>query len=264
MNTPTAPLEPAHGPDLGLLGPLEIEALYGGGPVSAPKHRQVLALLMLGADRVVSIDALVAELWEGRPPASYLTTLQTYIYQLRRRPLVGTDGAIVTYRQGYTLRVDPERLDFVIAEKHLRAGNALAERDPEQAITCYERTLGLWCGPALADVTCGPITSAAAVRFDQQRVAAQERRASALLRLGHLTLVFAETKALVVRQPHNEVLHDLLVRALAARGRRHEALDRYQNFQASLLDQLGVRPSQAMRRLHQRVLDGQRIPLNAA
>ncbi|MGI8692876.1 MAG: AfsR/SARP family transcriptional regulator [Geodermatophilaceae bacterium] len=242
-------------PDVGLLGPLEVGSLYGGGPVSAPKHRHVLALLLLGAGRVVSIDAFVSELWDDRPPASYPTTLQTYIYQLRRRPLFGSDGEIVTHRQGYALLIDQRRLDFVAAEEHLRAGDELAKARPEEAVTCYERALGLWRGPTLADVSCGPITSAAAVRLDQHRVTTQERRVAALLGLGQVTRAIAETKALVIRQPHNEVLHGVLMRALAARGRRYEALDRYSRFRVSLHEQLGVRPSLAMRVLHQRVLE---------
>ncbi|MEU3255159.1 winged helix-turn-helix domain-containing protein, partial [Streptomyces sp. NPDC006997] len=50
---------------------------------TAPKPRQVLALLALHADRVVPVSALIDELWAGRPPRSARTTLQTYVLQLR-------------------------------------------------------------------------------------------------------------------------------------------------------------------------------------
>lgn len=50
---------------------------------TAPKPRQVLALLALHADRVVPVAALIEELWAGEPPRSARTTLQTYVLQLR-------------------------------------------------------------------------------------------------------------------------------------------------------------------------------------
>ncbi|HEV7648289.1 MAG TPA: winged helix-turn-helix domain-containing protein, partial [Actinophytocola sp.] len=69
---------------LGLLGPL---VLVRGGAVvtpSAPKLRQVLSLLAVQANAFTRVDQLVEELWEVNPPQSALTTVQTYIYQLRK------------------------------------------------------------------------------------------------------------------------------------------------------------------------------------
>lgn len=70
---------------------MDIEVLGGlavtenGVPVTptAPKPRQVLALLALHADQVVPVAMLIEELWGERPPRSARTTLQTYILQLR-------------------------------------------------------------------------------------------------------------------------------------------------------------------------------------
>ena len=57
-----------------LLGPLEVER--DGRPVAltAPKERSIVALLALGAGRVVSIDRLVDELWEDPPPSARAAT----------------------------------------------------------------------------------------------------------------------------------------------------------------------------------------------
>src|SRR5436190_616524 len=95
--------------DIGLLGPLTAE--LSGTPVtpSAPKQRQVLALLALNAGRVVTVPTLIEELWDDRPPRSYASTLQTYIFQLRNAleaALPGDSaarGLLRTQHSGYLL-----------------------------------------------------------------------------------------------------------------------------------------------------------------
>jgi len=59
---------------------------------TAPKPRQVLALLALHADRVVPVTAIVKELWGDRPPRSARTTVQTYVLHLRE--LIGEALAV--------------------------------------------------------------------------------------------------------------------------------------------------------------------------
>ncbi|WP_269476328.1 AfsR/SARP family transcriptional regulator [Phytohabitans suffuscus] len=51
---------------------------------TAPKPRSVLALLLLQANQTVPVTALIQELWGHEPPASALTTLQTYVLHLRK------------------------------------------------------------------------------------------------------------------------------------------------------------------------------------
>jgi len=71
-------------PEFRILGPLE--ATHSGQPLTPtpPKIRSVLALLLLRANRIVSVESLIEELWGPEPPRSAVTTVQTYIYHLRR------------------------------------------------------------------------------------------------------------------------------------------------------------------------------------
>src|SRR5882757_919709 len=102
--------------EFGILGPLEVSR--AGRPVTlgGPRQRAVLALLLLEADRVVSMDRLAEEVWAGDPPEGWVTTLQTYVFHLRRalepdraRGVAG--DVLVTRDRGYLLRVDREHLD---------------------------------------------------------------------------------------------------------------------------------------------------------
>ena len=64
--------------ELLLLGPVELRV--DGEPVALPaKPRALLALLALHANRPVSRDTLVDELWEDRPPERAVKTVQSDI-----------------------------------------------------------------------------------------------------------------------------------------------------------------------------------------
>jgi DNA-binding SARP family transcriptional activator len=67
-----------------LLGPLEV--VDGGCVVSlgGPKQRATLAILLLHANHVVSVDRLADELYAGAPPVTAVTQVQRQISDLRK------------------------------------------------------------------------------------------------------------------------------------------------------------------------------------
>ena len=70
--------------EFGILGPLEVSRSGCVVPLGGPRQRAVLALLLLEANRVVSMDRLAEDIWGGHPPEGWVTTLQTYVFHLRR------------------------------------------------------------------------------------------------------------------------------------------------------------------------------------
>ena len=68
----------------------------------------MLAILLLNADRVVSIDRLADELYGGEPPATAVAQVQRQVSDLRK--LLGP--AIETRAPGYLVRTGPEALDL--------------------------------------------------------------------------------------------------------------------------------------------------------
>src|SRR2546430_17691356 len=99
-----------------ILGNLEIIRDGYSVTPSSPKERCVLALSVLRANQLVHPDSVIEELWGQSPPKSAVTTLQTYIYHLRR--LFAEEGLespgrelLVTRAPGYTLLVPDGALD---------------------------------------------------------------------------------------------------------------------------------------------------------
>src|SRR5258708_13011924 len=88
-----------------ILGPLEV--VEDDRPVRLDRRRlrALLAYLLLHANRPVSADQLIDEVWGPEPPKTAAASLQNYISRLRRA--IGT-ALIVSQAPGYLLRVDPQ------------------------------------------------------------------------------------------------------------------------------------------------------------
>ena len=68
-----------------VLGPLE--AVGGRGPLDlkGPRHRAVLARLLVARGRVVPVTRLIDDLWDGhRQPDGALGAVQTFVGALRK------------------------------------------------------------------------------------------------------------------------------------------------------------------------------------
>ncbi|MFD3616040.1 BTAD domain-containing putative transcriptional regulator [Streptomyces sp. NPDC058676] len=237
---------------------------------SAPKLRQVLALLVLNANSLVSVDQLCEELWEDRPPLSALTTLQTYIYQLRRRLLLATGQqgapfgsrpphgcpALLTRVGGYELRLDDKQaVDAYRFEQLTEQGMAQHRTGAgEEAARTLKEALSLWHGGALVDVITGRRLSAWSTQLEERRKSVQEQRFSLELDLGRHHAVLDELAEAFRAHPTHEAFAGQLMRALQRCGRRPDALNTFRTLRSHLVEELGLEPSAQLQRLHQEVL----------
>lgn len=114
--------------------------------------------------------------------------------------------------------------------------------------------LGLWSGPAFADVQGGVQLDMEIRRLEETRLCALDQRIEADLRLGRHREVLAELTVLVSRYRTHENLHGQFMLALHRSGRRGEALDVYQRLRTTLVRELGIEPSAALRRLQRSIL----------
>ncbi|MGW0520107.1 BTAD domain-containing putative transcriptional regulator [Crossiella sp. NPDC003009] len=217
----------------------------------------MLALLILQHNRVVSINSLMEEIWRDPPPRSVLTTLQTYIYQLRKLLPSGDaqQGMLLTRPSGYLAAINPEDLDMFVFERKLEESSALLEDgDPDRAAAQLRDALALWRGPALADVQCGPILEAHVVRLEERRLQAVELRIEADLRLGRHRALTSELRSLISEHPLHERFYSQLMISLYRSERRFEALDVYQQLHSVIRRELGLEPSPSLKRLQLRML----------
>jgi YVTN family beta-propeller protein len=246
--------------EFGILGPLEVSRAGRSVTLGGPRQRAVLALLLLEANRVVSMDRLAEEVWAGHPPDGWVTTLQTYVFHLRRalepdRPRGAAAAVLATRDRGYLLHVDRAHLDSAVFEQGLAAGRAALEAgDHAEAAQTLRRALGLWRGPVLANLADYAFTRPEAARLQELRLAALEVRIDADLALGRHDTLTAELDGLVREDPLRERLRGQLMLALYRSGRQADALAAYRRARDLLADELGIDPGEPLERLHAAVL----------
>ncbi|MFC7244869.1 BTAD domain-containing putative transcriptional regulator [Catellatospora aurea] len=246
-----------------VLGPLDLRSGGVSGDLTAPKPRKVLALLLIHADRVVPIDLLTTELWDDEPPASALTTLQTYILQIRRMlaRTCGMDPArvarelLVTHADGYQLHLDGSSLDLHEYERLADQGR-LAQLcgDHAHASRLLGAALNVWRGSALVDVRLGPVLRVEAQRLEEARLATWKQRIDADLELGRHREIVGELGCLAARHPLHEDLQAQYMIALYRSGRRTDALEAFRRLREVLIDELGLEPSRRIQRVQHAIL----------
>lgn len=223
---------------------------------SAPKCKQLLALFLLNVNTLVTADACVEELWHEAPPKSALSTLQTYVLQIRRSlrsvpsPSSARAEPLITRNRGYLFTADPEHVDHLRFE-HItaEARQAVRKGDDELASRRFIEALDLWRGPVAADVRPGPLTAAHRVGLEEARLSALEQRIEADLRLGRHRLLLDELDDLVVQYPEHENICAQYMIALSRSGQVDRALEVYRELRDRLVGKLGLEPSQALHEL---------------
>ncbi|HEY2938334.1 MAG TPA: AfsR/SARP family transcriptional regulator, partial [Gaiellaceae bacterium] len=235
-------------PDFRILGPLEVSDETGPLLLGGQKQRAVLALLLLDADRVVSVDRLVEALWGEQPPRTAVTSLQNFVSQLRKS--LGPE-ILETKPPGYRLRVRKGELDldrFRVAVENARA------LEPAQRAAKLCEALGFWRGPPLADFAFESFAQPHIAHLEELRLATLEERVEADLEAGRHGALVGELEALVEEHPVRERLRGQYMLALYRSGRQAEALQAYQEGRRFLVEQLGIEPSRDLQQLHGAIL----------
>jgi DNA-binding SARP family transcriptional activator len=235
-----------------VLGPVEAAVDGRAVPLPAAKPRALLAVLLLGRNRVVPVHELVADLWSEEPPETATKALQVYVSQLRKA--IGADR-VVTKAPGYSLRVEDGELDLDRFEQLAREGrDRLAAGDAAGASDLLGQALALWRGPALAEFAMEPFARDAGSRLDDERLAALEDRTDAELELGRDDALVPELEELVARNPYRERLRGQLMIALYRTGRQADALDLYRRTRSTFVDELGIEPGPSLQELERAIL----------
>ncbi|MET8628613.1 BTAD domain-containing putative transcriptional regulator [Kitasatospora sp. NPDC004669] len=216
-------------------------------PLGGARLRALLTALVLRQGRPVPADLLVDEVWDAEPPQDSSAALQTLVGRLRRtigREQVGSGPAGYWLTGPATDLADFQRLSGE-GRRALDAGDHALAADRLRA------ALALWRGPALADL---PDRTGPAARLEAQREEARRHRITADLGLGRAAELVAELAELCERQPLDEPLQLLMLRALHDSGRTAEALRHYERTRRALADELGVDPGRGLRSLHAELL----------
>ncbi|MFG1927110.1 BTAD domain-containing putative transcriptional regulator [Cryptosporangium sp. NPDC048952] len=289
----------------GVLGPLVAHADSGPLDLKGPRHRAVLARLLVARGRMVPVDTLIDDMWGAAAPMGAVGAVQTFVAALRKslepdRAPRAPASVLVTLGRGYALRIAPEAVDALRFETTLTTTRALlttpratpahapggggvggsvpggggvggsvprgggvggdppldagATESAEQALERLDRALGEWRGPAYAEFADLAWARGEAARLDELRLLAFERRAEALLLLGHPAEVVPDLEAQVDARPGREGAWRLFALALYRSGRQSDALAALRRARRVLAESAGLDPGPDLQRLEADIL----------
>ncbi|MFI6046218.1 BTAD domain-containing putative transcriptional regulator [Nocardia sp. NPDC051321] len=241
----------------GVLGPISAER--DGEPLAlkGPRHRAVLARLLVARGRMVSVDQLIDDLWE-RPPRGAVGAIQTFVADLRRvlepdRPPRAPAEVLVTVPPGYALRteaVDADRFEAAV----VRTAELLANEEFDRALTTIDAASALWQGPAYAEFAEQGWARAEVDRLDGLRLLAVEHRVAALIDLARPAEAVPALNSLLAEHPLREHAWQLLAVALYRSGRQSDALAALRRVRHLLRTELGADPGPELQRVEADIL----------
>ncbi len=229
---------------IGVLGDLTVANESGTVELHQPKLQALLCSLVVDAGEYVSIEVLEDRLWGHDRPATSRKLVHTYVSKLRT--LWGSDGdeAITTSGPRYRLSSAATDIDARRFESDALAGSrALESGRYDDAESLLRGALDLWRGRAFADVAWAAWAQPEAVRLEEERMMAWERRIEADLCRGRHIDVIPELTELVLVHPLREPLCAHLMVALYRSNRQAEALRVFRSLRKRLVDELGIEPS---------------------
>ncbi len=231
-----------------ILGPLQVHDGMAPLSLGGGQQRKLLALLLLHANRPVSRERLIEELWGGQPPETAAKALQGLVSQLRKQLGAAT---VETVSGGYLVHVGDGELDARRFEQLLQDARRLTNRD---ALLTLREALALWRGPALADFAYEDFARGEIERLEGLRETCIERRIDLELALGLHDDLVPELEALVRAHPLRERLRHQLMLALYRSGRQADALDAYRDARRVFRDELGLDPADELQQLQKAIL----------
>lgn len=141
-----------------MLGPLE--ASRDGEPIhiAGARQRSVLALLLIHADELVTVEALVEQLLGQQRSKRALNAVRVALSRLRRLLENGDEGRVLQARAGgYVLNLGPEQLDVATFEHLLREGRGLlGAGDAGSSAARLREAPALWQGASFAGLAHPP------------------------------------------------------------------------------------------------------------
>jgi DNA-binding SARP family transcriptional activator len=235
-----------------------------GDPVDlkGPRHRAVLARLIVARGRVVPAQVLVDDLWID-PPAGALSAVRTFVAALRRaiephRAPRQPAQLLVTSGPGYALKtsnIDAWHFETAVRASGPSSGPVGSAVPPVERLQELLAGLTLWRGPAYAEFMDEPWALAERARLTELRLHAVEQVAETRLELGLAAEAVPDLDAHVTEHPWREDAWRLLALALYRTDRQGDALAVLRRARETLSGQLGLDPGPKLTRLETDILN---------
>jgi len=174
-----------------------VEVWRGGEPVVPGRGVMInlLAVLLVSANTVVTAERLAAVAWGDRPPQHPRSALHTKVARLRR--VLGTD-VVETVGDGYRLRTDTEHMDLLRFDDLVTSVPGLPDT---AAAVVLDEAIGLWRGTPLSNADSVVLQSEVVPGLVERYLSVCEHWAEMCLRLERPGLAAERLVPLVATHP---------------------------------------------------------------
>lgn len=240
-----------------ILGPMQVTSAHNQIRIVGLRSQRILAMLLLNANRIVPVDRLIDAAWDEDPPSTARRQVQNRVAMLRRS-LKPHGADLLTHTGGYRLAVAPDELDVNVFQR--LAAAAAASDDTARRSALFQQALGMWRGPALAGLDSRVLTPMAQL-LEEQRLQVLGDYLGLRLEEGEYREVVPELARLKAEHPLQERFLAQWMIAIAAIGRRAEALDAYHEFRSGHVERQGLEPGQELHQAYLRLLREEPAPV---
>jgi DNA-binding SARP family transcriptional activator/AcrR family transcriptional regulator len=243
-----------------LLGPVRAWRGLAELDMGPNQQRATLALLLVRANQLVSIQDMIELLWEQDPPGSSVNAIHKYIGSIRRllEPDLEARASgrwLIRHGGGYRLAADENTSDLIAFRRMVKdARSARAQDRPADAFDLLLAGLVLRRGACGEGLDLHGRNRDYFTAVDQEYVAAAAEAADVALATVQAPRILPILRQAALGEPLNESLQARLILVLAATGQQALALSHYQVVRDRLSDELGVDPGAEMCAAHSRVL----------
>jgi predicted ATPase/DNA-binding SARP family transcriptional activator len=235
-----------------LLGGFEVTV--AGRPLPADawrlrKAKTLVKLLALAEGHRLHRDALMAALWPDRDTSAAANNLHQALY-VARRTVGGAASGLFRLRDDLVL-LSEDAMPWLDTDAFDAAcQRARRTRDPRD----YRAAAALYRGDLLPEDRFEDWAEAPRETLRERHLGLLVEYADVLAGLGEHARVVEVVGAVTAAEPFHEGAHRMLMTALAASGRRYEALAAFDRLREALAEEYAADPEPATRRLYRDLL----------
>ncbi len=235
--------------EINLFGELAVHAAGGPVAIRGAKERAVLTALAATPGTTIPSDVLITHLWPDHDADAAIRSLRVRISHLRRA--LEPAGAYVAFAAGgYRLDIDDDAIDVV---RFRSLASAAGDAPPHSAVDLARQALALWTAEPFLEVRDLDLLNLERAELERLRRRTAIVLGEALIATGRASAAVPMLQGLVAEEPEAEDAVRALMLALAADGRRPEALAAYNELAGELGDR-GLEPSPETRELEAAIL----------
>lgn len=217
--------------------------------IRSEKIVKLLSYMIYHRNRLIPTSEIVDAIWQNEEIDNPTGALKNLVYRLRTimKKQLNIDDCIKTSRRAYSWNQDiPVHTDVDVFNAAVEAVNKLQE--PQEA---YQSIVNVYQGTFMPKVSGDHWVIPIATYYESEYSKHMKNYADYLDQKQDYSTMEVVLKSAMEKEPLDEEIHCMYMRALMGLGQQTIAIDHYKKTTAMLYDTLGTRPSQEMEEIYQ-------------